>query len=90
MEWTWVVTTTIPVLTFIAGLWWSRYDGDRRERRASRAAASAVFEQLQRDAHLELQALLGRLYMAARAAEAAGLQPQRRRRDLVAPWTGAP
>jgi hypothetical protein len=31
MEWTWLVTTTIPVLTFIGGLWWNRVDGDRRE-----------------------------------------------------------
>jgi hypothetical protein len=34
MEWTWVVTTTLPVLIFMAGLWWNRRDADRREDRA--------------------------------------------------------
>jgi 3'-phosphoadenosine 5'-phosphosulfate (PAPS) 3'-phosphatase len=45
----------VAVIIFIGGLAWGRYDGDRRERRASRAAATAAFEQLQRDTHLELQ-----------------------------------
>jgi hypothetical protein len=65
MEWTWVVTTTLPVLTFIGGLWWNRSDGDRRERRASRAAALAAFEQLQRDTSLELQDALGLIFRTA-------------------------
>jgi hypothetical protein len=65
MEWTWVVTTTIPVLTFIAGLWWNRVDGDRREQRAARAAAAAAFEQLQRGTHLELQDVLAAGFQAA-------------------------
>jgi hypothetical protein len=59
VEWTWVVTTTIPVVTFIGGLWWNRVDGDRRERRARRVA----FEQFQRATHLELQDHLGKLYL---------------------------
>ncbi|MGH9251835.1 MAG: hypothetical protein ACRD0W_20300 [Acidimicrobiales bacterium] len=71
MEWTWVVTTTLPVLTFIGGLWWSRYDGDRREHRAARAAALAAFEQLQRATHLELQDVLVEMYNAASQVAAA-------------------
>ena len=65
MEWTWVVTTTIPVLTFIAGLWWNRVDGDRREQRAARAAAAAAFERLQRETHLEVQDVLAAALQAA-------------------------
>jgi hypothetical protein len=42
MEW----TNIVAVFIFIAGLAWGRYDGDRRERRASGVAASAAFEQL--------------------------------------------
>jgi hypothetical protein len=68
----WVATTTIPVLTFIAGLWWNRHDGDRREHRAARAAASAAFEHLQREAHLELQDQLGKMYLAAMRAGRVG------------------
>jgi hypothetical protein len=55
VEWQWVVTTTVPALTFIGGLWWNRVDGDRRETRARHAAETAAFEQLQRDTHLKLQ-----------------------------------
>jgi hypothetical protein len=76
MEWEWAVTTTIPVLTFIAGLWWSRYDGDRRERRARHAAAVAAFEQLQRETHLEVQDTLTKTFHgAARAAAARQAHP---------------
>jgi hypothetical protein len=60
-----LVTITIPVLTFIAGLWWNRADGDRRERRAAQAAASATFRQMQRDTHLELQDSLEETFRAA-------------------------
>jgi hypothetical protein len=65
MEWTWVVTTTVPVLTFIVGLWWNRVDGDRRERRAAHATATAAFEQLQRATHLEVQDVLAAAFQAA-------------------------
>ena len=61
-SWQWVITTTLPVLTFIARLWWSRYDGDRRERRAAQAAASAAFEQLQRATYLEVQDALTKTF----------------------------
>jgi hypothetical protein len=71
MEWTWVVTITIPVLTFIGGLWWNRVDGDRRERRAAQAAALAAFERLQRETHLELQDALVKTFEAAARAAAA-------------------
>jgi hypothetical protein len=71
MEWTWLVATTIPVLTFIGGLWWNRVDGDRRETRARQAAATEAFEQLQRDTHLKLQDSLAATYNAASKAAAA-------------------
>ena len=54
VDWTWVVTTTLPVLTFIGGLWWNRVDGDRR-----------AFEQTQRETHLALQDALLELFQAA-------------------------
>jgi hypothetical protein len=60
-----VVGTTLPVLTFIGGLWWNRADGDRREQRVAQAARSAAFEQLQRDTHLELQDSLLESFRAA-------------------------
>jgi hypothetical protein len=71
MEWTWLVTSTIPVLTFIGGLWWNRVDGDRWERRAAQAAAAAAFDQLQRETHLTLQDSLAATYNAASKAAAA-------------------
>jgi hypothetical protein len=61
MEW----EPIVAVLIFIAGLAWNRHDGDRRERRASRAAQLAAFEQLQRDTHLEMQDALAAAYQAA-------------------------
>jgi hypothetical protein len=65
MEW----EPIVAVLIFIAGLAWNRHDGDRRERRASRAAAAATFEQLQRETHLEVQDILTNMYrLAVRAS----------------------
>jgi hypothetical protein len=55
----------VAVLIFIGGLAWGRYDGDRRERRASLAAQQVAFEQLQRKTHLELQDALTETYAAA-------------------------
>ena len=60
-----IVGPIAAVLIFIAGQAWNRYDGDRRERRASRAARLVAFEQLQRETHLELQEALGDMYKAA-------------------------
>jgi hypothetical protein len=60
----------VAVLIFVAGLAWNRHDGDRRERRARLAEALAVFEQLQRETHLELRDTLAKtVQAAARAAE---------------------
>jgi uncharacterized membrane protein YccC len=59
----------VAVLIFIAGLAWNRHDTDRRERRAARAAASAAFEQLQRETHLELQDAIWRMHQASLAPD---------------------
>jgi hypothetical protein len=62
---------------------WGRYDGDRRERRASRAAAVAAFEQLQRETHFELQDTLVKTFQsAARSAAARKTHPSETRAAL--------
>jgi hypothetical protein len=57
MAWQWAITTTLPVLTFMVGLWWNRRDADRREDRA-----------FHRDTILELQDTLELLWGTATGA----------------------
>ena len=65
MQWEIVLGPIAAVVIFIAGQVWNRYDGDRREQRASQAAQHAAFEQLQRETHLEAQDVLAAAYQAA-------------------------
>jgi hypothetical protein len=60
MEWQWATTTTLPVVTFMVGLWWNRRDADRREDRA-----------FHRDTILELQDTLELLWGTATGATTA-------------------
>jgi hypothetical protein len=86
MEWEVVLGPIAAVVIFIGGQVWNMHDGDRRERRATRAARSAAFEQLQRETHLELQEALGDAYKAATELAIVGLaerDPESRVRTRV-------